>query len=63
MSKDEMKHEKWFLKNQYIVGLPKKRGTWTVCRFKGRGARQERGERCYHQCTLWRLICEEGEIS
>ena len=42
MSKDEMKHEKWFLKNQYIVGLPKKMGTWTVCRFKGRGARQER---------------------
>ena len=29
------------MKNQYRGGLPKKRGAWTVCRFKG--AWQERG--------------------
>ena len=27
------------MKNRYIGGMPKKRGAWTVCRFKG----EERG--------------------
>ena len=32
-----------FMKSQYTGGLPKKGGTWSVCRFKGGGLGKKGG--------------------